>query len=333
MRYMKLKSPLRKDITNTFIKVRFKHEQLNLVQAVIKRVHKTHGRKTRCTMITGLSHTGKSESVLSYVEKFKTIDCAEFTHPRILYISLSDHVTPKGLIKIMLRHLGIRKKSERASDLFDDLVEQLAKCGVELIVIDEIQHVLSHTGTTTTQGCADFFKAILNKANVPLVFVGTPKSVRLYDIHQTKRNKIDPLEKRDPEQLINRSIPGVELSTFSHNSHKWRMILNSFHQSLNMPCIKFSNDIMMKRWWLATNGILGRVSNVLEEALEIVEENKQINLTLLAEAYENTNNWNFYNSFGNPFDPKNKQLDKWLGNELELLELEDEQLGRLMSNA
>jgi len=317
---------IRRPTTLAFLKKRFRYPQMNNIQKAIEKAHKSYGLKAKALMICARSGCGKTETVLSYMDKYNKQYTATHKIGPILYIGLSEKITPNGIITLIYNELGI-KKSSNETERCGKLALILKRLNIELIIIDEIQHVLPEHTHAKTQECADFFKSFMDKTKIPFVFVGTPKSTRLLHIFKVPKTKAGNLKDHSPkdklaiaekeeEQLLHRTRKPVHIKPFAHNSIAWTKILESFQQIIGVPCIKLSHEETALRCWLASKGFLKRMANFLEEAIEEVEEDQQITLSDLADAYDDLNNFN-PESFGNPFTLEPHELNKWLGLEVQ----------------
>jgi hypothetical protein len=93
-------------------------------------------------------------------------------------------------------------------------------------------------------------------------------------------------------------------------------ILKGYTAIFEQVKAKFGTSILnlldadvMNRLWLASEGYIGRLSEIFCETLEVCEEGQQITLSTLGEAYDEVNSWN--TSSINPFTAKSqKELDQ-----------------------
>ena len=86
-------------------------------------------------------------------------------------------------------------------------------------------------------------------------------------------------------------------------------IFKKVQEKFDTSIINLLDADVMNRLWLASEGYIGRLSEVFCEALEVCEEGQQITLSILSEAYDEVNSWN--SSSINPFTAKSqKELDR-----------------------
>jgi len=291
--------PTREAHTLAFLKVRFKYSQVKKVHDAVKRVHKTCGYKAKCTMILGESNTGKTEAVKSYKKLFPDEVTNEKTNKTVLYIQLDEKITPNGIITLMLSELGVNRSGNEVVRK-TALLDLLESVGTSLIIVDEIQHVLPEHGIATTQACADFFKTLLDKSKVPVVFVGLPKSMRLFDVYMHKapsKNKKNTdthnlTIHREQDQLKHRALNGYMLNPMEYKSNSWTGVLQQYSKIIGIKGKILLNPSVQFRLWVATTGYIGRLSNVIEQALEQLDSDENLSLEHFHTAYDIANTWN-----------------------------------------
>ncbi|WP_299581531.1 ATP-binding protein [uncultured Microbulbifer sp.] len=131
---------------------------------------------TNC-LITGESGSGKSELVKQYAAKYPRRELEEYTHIPVLYVQLSSPQTAKAFTQQVLAAMGdpqggkgIKTKEEG----FERIKTYCRICGVELIILDEIQTVIQNRSPGVIASITDWFKDLMNHSKVPVVLVGMP---------------------------------------------------------------------------------------------------------------------------------------------------------------
>ena len=131
---------------------------------------------TNC-LITGESGSGKSELVKQYAAKYPRRELEEYTHIPVLYVQLSSPQTAKAFTQQVLATLGdpqggrgIKTKEEG----FSLIKKYCRECGVELIILDEMQTVIQNRSLGVIANITAWFKDLMNHSKVPVALVGMP---------------------------------------------------------------------------------------------------------------------------------------------------------------
>lgn len=297
-------SPLRrKPHTVSFLQRTIRNKQFDEASEAISRSHKTTGLNPKSLMLLGPSGAGKSTLVNTYRRKFPDVVLEDRTERPILYVSLHARVTVNDILSALLAACGDPEPDKGTARAllrrFYGLAESL---GVQLIIIDEIQHVLPEHTHRRTQEAADTIKSISTDTQIPFVLVGLPHGIRL--LNDTIKGK------HDEDQLIRRFNTPIEIIPAALGTKAWQNLMGGYQQALGVPSISLTTEEMLKRFHLATDGLHGFVANLLEHALEETDGHQQICLKDLAQGFE-------YSSVsiratGNPFLMSLPQVERAL---------------------
>jgi len=140
------------------------------------RVNYVEEGDTNC-LITGESGSGKSELVKRYAAKYPRRELEEYTHIPVLYVQLSSPQTPKAFTQQILAAIGDPQggkaiKTKEAG--FAEIKRYCRECGVELIILDEMQTVIQNRSPGVMASITDWFKDLMNHSKVPVALVGMP---------------------------------------------------------------------------------------------------------------------------------------------------------------
>ncbi|MAZ86086.1 MAG: hypothetical protein CL693_00370 [Cellvibrionaceae bacterium] len=131
---------------------------------------------TNC-LITGESGSGKSELVKQYAAKYPRRELSEYTHIPVLYVRLRSPQTAKAFTEQILVAMGDPQggKGAKTKEKGFDLIRNFClECGVELIILDEVQTVIQNRSPGVIASISDWFKDLMNDTKVPVVMVGMP---------------------------------------------------------------------------------------------------------------------------------------------------------------
>lgn len=190
---MRIEHPLLKDV----------HDQLDILRAVKRDSYP--GDEQLAAALLADSHSGKSTAVRMYVENTVVNDCIArgmykgedrrtIAHKQkiVVHVTLTPGATVSSLMTDLLKALGdprpdygsVRERRYRVYTL-------LEKLGVELLIIDEVQHLGSVTtaGTATRRENATDVQNNLKNFLIdgyPIMFVGRPEARdRIFGDEQT----------------------------------------------------------------------------------------------------------------------------------------------------
>nr|WP_314258448.1 ATP-binding protein [uncultured Devosia sp.] len=188
-------------ILAVFRKLRVKHPRLDVFNEVCDDLRDTtgDGEPKQFATLFAPSHVGKSTAVRNYQEKVAVpaavsrglvpsdlpLDEQVKRQKLVVHVTLEGGATPRSLCADILAALGDPRSARGTKNLMLRRVyDLLAELGVELLVIDEIQHlaVSKHRSTddtdlrsierSRTSEVTDTLKAMLIRGVVPMLFVG-----------------------------------------------------------------------------------------------------------------------------------------------------------------
>lgn len=275
------------------------HPTLVDCEAVMETFHKSalhrHARSTmrgvanamptvlgppRGMLITGLTGTGKSTISEHYQLRYPRYEAEEGTIVPVLRVELPSHPRTNVIAEQLLEQLGDPFASKGSGELRMERAKKLIrKCGVGLIIFDEIQHLTDNLDARTRDAAADTLKNLMS-IGVPVVFIGLP-TARSYFVKN--------------QQLGRRCTPKVRLMPFSvaevGSRKEFMTLLKSLHRLL--PTVGASALIDLEcvlPLHLASFGLLGQLKQLVEAALRIMLKQEDTALTRehLRVAFERT---------------------------------------------
>lgn len=151
-----------------------------------------------CIFVTGETGVGKTTLIDKYMEHNQPHDIVygdaegEKTIVPVLRCELPKAKHPKPVVSELLTQLGDPELSIKGDvrELTERLVKQLKSAKVELIIIDEFQHAIETTNKNVIQDIGEWFKILLNRAKIPIVFVGVPWSTPVLDVNEQLNRRV-----------------------------------------------------------------------------------------------------------------------------------------------
>jgi hypothetical protein len=225
------------------------------------------GRSLRGTPQKGLRvlappGSGKTKCARSYMDLVWAAEDAASGRVPVLYIQLEKAATARKLYVSLLTELGDpRPESGSEQGLKRRVLDYLRRLGVELLIIDEVQHL--NFRINARNDVTDALKVFLDAGVVPIVFLGTEEATSMF-----RRN----------HQLSSRLLAPCDLVRLDENDPEDRKVLRSFVYCLNREVVRLGilptqgaveDPITLGCVFAASSGLIGRVATLFEHAVEI----------------------------------------------------------------
>lgn len=232
----------------------------------IQRVHRMAlaGNQPRHVMILGPSGAGKSSVQEEYLRHFPPIEEVEQRRIPVLRVVIKSSPTVRSVAEDILKAMGVPMAYRgTVNEKTDRVVASLAKFKVELLMFDEVQHLLgANKRSYGSNDETEWLKTLLNLINIPVVLSGLPYAKALLEINEQLRRRLGrecpmPAFTLDDETAAN-NFAGV-VQWFDEAIHNGRTI--GLHESG-----------MLERLFFASDGLIGYLSKLLIGAMEICLE-------------------------------------------------------------
>lgn len=231
-------------------------------------------------LITGHTGSGKSTVKMQYAERYPREETIERTIVRVLVVDTPSSPTVRSLVSAMLAALGDpasqRGTTEEKTHRLYMLIEG---CGVELLIIDEFQHFLDRGKFSEACTVTDWLKNLINRANIPVVLMGLPRSAYVLELNEQLRRRFS-------------SRYSLDAFAFTHADEiqQFRALLNAVQQQLPIPAFSLSEYAIAKRFYTATHGLMDYLAKIIDGALQIaaLRHLTVLDLRILSEAFVET---------------------------------------------
>lgn len=219
----------------------------------------SHPTQIQHAFVLGASRTGKSTLALEYMKRNPPIYTEEQLIRKVAYCEVPQKYTESELYESILESLQVPKLKSRYTigELKRRVVEHLKNQCVELLFLDELQHILR--GAVKPIIAMDTLKHIANISNVVLVCLGNPS--------------VDQLRKSDL-QYKTRFEP-IPLHRFKEFDKSYCELLYNIQKKLKYNRVALYNpntgipQVIHKK----TLGLIGITINLLYHALKIAYSN------------------------------------------------------------
>ncbi len=132
-----------------------------------------------CILVTGESGAGKTSLIEKYLNKSPIGEGDEHTSIPILHADLPNSKHPKPIAERLLLALEGMAADVRVGDhskLTGQLIHQMNKARVELVILDEFQHFIESQSERVIEQNGDWLKSFINASKRPVILFGMPWS-------------------------------------------------------------------------------------------------------------------------------------------------------------
>lgn len=280
-----------------------RHPQFQNIYSNIKDCHLSSlhlAREPQCMLLTGNTGVGKSTLLSTYVEEYPSQRTRSGNVIPILMVETPSPVTVKGLASEILQMLG-DPASEKGTlwAMNKRVVNLIEACKVEMVILDDIHHMLDKATSRVLLDVADWLKVLIKDTGVPFLIVGVEKEperillanaqlARLFAVRKT----LSPFawDMRDQETI---------------KQFGWLMDLMTKNTETQFD-VGLSHLELFTRIHYATNGYIYNIMNLFRLSIKISEERGtlgRITLDSLSEAFMERLAPQLPDKI-NPFDPK-----------------------------
>lgn len=182
---------------------------------------------------------------------------------QVVIVTLKKRLTLKGLYRLILKRLGDpHYDQERVSPetLLERIEEHSVRLGLELLVVDEVQHLDNKTRDATD--VLDQLKTFLDEALFPIVFVGDEDSLVFFERNGKLAARLgEPLDLRPLKPLSNVS----DAVAFEQFCNRFDIALQKSGALAKRAGLK--DTPMLNGLMEASGGHVGRVARILQVAV------------------------------------------------------------------
>lgn len=242
-------------------------------------------REPRCVALEGVTGAGKSTLVEDYTASFvrsDSQDASGLIHAIIpvLYVETPAPVTVKGMAAAMLEALG-DPAAHRGTvwAMNARLVHFIRLCQIELIILDDFQHLIDGDTARVLHTVSDWLKVLIKKTRIPFLVVGLEGQVCKVLNTNPQLSRLFRRETLTPFNWDARDAASVR---------EFDRLIASVEHIVGLPLATSVERLhLLHRLHYATDGVMGHVINLLGQAALHASERraKAVDLPALALAY------------------------------------------------
>jgi hypothetical protein len=252
--------------------------------------------------LEGVSGVGKTSAMKAYAARHPPVKELGRTRIPIVFATIPARPTPKSVTSSILSAMGAMSPDYGTTDHQSDRVADLFhRCGVELLMLDEVHHYLDRGSIKTYGAAADEVKILIDKTRVPTVLAGAPRMRTIFVANNQLRSRFQRKMRVRPFHLDDEA--GLEaLCSFIYS------LRSVFDQTLSE--LMSDNEFCLRTFY-ASDGITRSIVNLLREIEVMVQGGKPADLATASDAFENAI-WPGVEDFNNPYSPEFelRRLDK-----------------------
>lgn len=222
----------------------------------------------RAVLLAAPSQTGKSTILNSYAERKNTPAARKQRRIPVLVVTLEANVTRKGLAQNILEAMeehGYQTGSNSGSEtiLLQRVRCYLAEARVELLILDEIHHLIHSENQKFAKSVSETIKRMLIKGICPIVLAGTEDARRLPEANS---------------QLMQRCEPPIDLKPLKITNPKDAELFMCFLRDYIAELEKvgavrgtpeLGSDEIAARILEVSQGVLGAACNLIKDAIHL----------------------------------------------------------------
>lgn len=214
--------------------------------------------------LSQVSQAGKTKTLETYIHNLqgiREVGETEDNCQQIVFLGLKRRVTVKMFYQRLLRELGDpHPEKGNLETLVQRAEEFLSKLRVELLIVDEVQHLAnprSDSGEVT-----DELKSFLDRGVVPVVFAGNEESENFFENNPQLSARLGAPLELNPTNL-DASEDAKMFKAFCIGLDKAISASGLFPQSSN-----FGSKEVLQGLVVASSGHIGRVCRLVGAAME-----------------------------------------------------------------
>jgi DNA transposition AAA+ family ATPase len=280
---------------------RYKEAMFTIAELHVRR--RQHGVGSGL-LIKAASGAGKSTLGRSYLGNFPREQQSGRTYIPVLLVSTPSSPTSRSLAGAILEALGVRHSHRGSAPEKTAVIRDLfSRCGVEMVILDEAQHLFYPPTVNAFRDLTDWLKNFLEETKVGLVACGLPAAELVVDSN---------------EQLRRRFSERLHLTPFAMDDEddfrEFRGILKAFEARLPLPVeTPLFEANLARRLHVASYGLLDYVVKTLEGAVFVAAAagRERLDLDTLAAGFRKRV-WRDVPDRLNPFHPESplRPLDR-----------------------
>lgn len=259
----------------------FHYQRFNMILSRIEmcRVLSQRTGEAHCLALEGCTGAGKTTLIKTFANQFKTVETEFGMHRPVFYMETPSPITVKTMCERMLEELGdVFPGRGSQANMYSRLVNYLRLCQVEVVILDDIQH-LTERRSGPSEYVGEWLKVLIKDSNIPFIIVGQEGQVENILKQNSQLSRLFAARERLAPFSIENSQGVEDFTAFLI------MALDSTGMELEE---KKHRKELTKRIHYATGGVPANTINLIQSAVYLAESQNlsHITLSILGEAFE-----------------------------------------------
>lgn len=250
-------------------------------------------RTSKGLLLQGPSGVGKTTLIQEFISATFQGGFVPGKRCAAIRVEIPSSPSKKNLATAVLLALGdpfATSRRHSAEVKFQRIVKLLEILEVELVILDEAQHLIDYKRATTYEA-ADWIKSLLNATRSTFVLVGLPRTEQLLWANEQLRRRFSASVLYDRLRWDSRE-----------DQNEFAALVNAIGGILPVPTVNLVTDPMLHRLHHASYGLIDYLIKILDRAVWLVSQGRGrgIDLQVLANAFRDEV-WSQAPSHRNPF--------------------------------
>lgn len=163
------------------------------------------GAEPSCMMVYGASGVGKTSIIKKYLKANDKDSTTRQDIVPVVYIELPENAKPVDAARELLLYLEdpLALYESDLAILTKRIVDLVPTMKIELIIIDEFQHLVEKSSNRILSRVGDWLKMLINKTKCPVILFGMPYSKEVLDANSQLRSRFSIQFELKPFSYIN----------------------------------------------------------------------------------------------------------------------------------
>ncbi len=244
-------------------------------------------------LICGPSGAGKS-TMIKKIMSDRRKDIVDGHNFKTIYMNIPAKPTNKSMGEAFLDEIKdafARKHGHSSEYKLLRITGLLKELGTELLIFDEMQHIVEHNCNTTE--ASNWIKYIMNHTGLAVVLIGMWETQKILDDNQQLRRRFSATVDFHRFKIINAP------------SDHFLALVKTLEGLIKVKSVSLTTNDMLQRLYYASYGLMDYLVKVLNRAVWLVIKNnlEGITLDVLSQAFVDEV-WSSVEANRNPFSQK-----------------------------